>query len=284
MSIVYLNGRLVDENRAVVSALDRGLLYGDGLFETMRAYAGRVFRLEAHRERRARAARALRIPIEVDASAAERALQANRLEDAYVRITVTRGIHGGDLGLDTGAPPTLLVQARKFHSYPKTLYARGMALSLADAVRPTRSLVGRHKTLNYLENLLARDAAKRGGADETLFLDERGFVAECSASNIFFVRRGALLTPDASMNILPGITRAVVIELARAAGIRVKEGRFRLAELKRADEAFLTNSLMELMPVREIAGATIGRGVPGAVTTALAAAYRRLVEAECHAD
>lgn len=302
MTMVYLNGRLVDEKRAVVSAFDRGFLYGDGLFETMRAYGGRVFRLGEHLARLKASAKALRIPFKTSRkeieSAVERLLCFNvaqppsaaavssshpragepHQKDAYVRLTLTRGPHSGDLKLDTGARPTLVIQARKFHGYPKTLYKTGMKLALADAVRATGSGVGRHKTLNYLENLLARDAAKRGGFDEALFLDERGFVAECSASNIFWVRRCALFTPGIDMNILAGITRAAVSEIARAAGLKVREGRFRLAELKSADEVFLTNSLMEIMPVCDVAG---NRFKPGAVTRELAAAYRTLVAAEC---
>jgi branched-chain amino acid aminotransferase len=278
MNKVYLNGRLVDERRAVVSALDRGLLYGDGLFETMRAYGGRVFRLDQHLARMARSAKALRIPFDVKPDAVTKLLRANGLADAYVRITLTRGVHGGDLGLDTGARPTQIIQARAFHAYPPRLYRRGMKVALADAVRPSRSAAGRHKTLSYIENLLARDAAKGRGFDETLFLDDRGFVAECATSNLFWAKKGTLFTPAASMNILPGITRAAVIEIARADGVKVKEGRFRLAELKRADEVFLTNSLMEVMPVREVAGKRIFRHV---ATRGFALAYRRLVAAEC---
>ena len=350
MSTVYLNGRFVDERRAVVSTLDRGFLYGDGLFETMRAYGARVFRLDEHLARLAKSAKALRIPFTLDAREIESAIakllrfnvaqppsgesssyvahplapteerpsgvtssyvahppsgvtsslraqarapvphQQHEQKDtpeggcatsAYVRITLTRGIHAGDLGLDTGAPPTLVIHAREFHGYPKTLYRRGMKVALADSVRPSRSLVGRHKTLSYIENLLARDVARKARCSETLFLDERGFVAECSASNIFFVRQGALFTPAASMNILPGITRAVVMELARASGVQVEEGCRPLADVQRADEVFLTNSLMELMPVRELAGAKIGRTVPGALTRRLLDEYRRQVRKEC---
>ncbi len=278
MGKLLLNGKLVDEKRAVVSTLDRGLLYGDGLFETMRAYGGRVFRLGEHLARLARSAKALRIPFALDPGAVEKLLRVNRLADAYVRITLTRGLHAGGIRLDAGARPTLVIHAREYPGYPKTLYKTGMKVAFADAVRATRSVVGRHKTLNYLENLLARDAASRAKCYEALFLDEKGFVAECAASNIFFVRKGVLCTPSAAMNILPGITRGVVLSLARAAGIRVREGRWRLRDVQRADEAFLTNSLMEVMPVRQVAGKRIALG---GVTRRLAAGYRNLVEREC---
>ena len=288
MSKVYLNGKFVDEKKALVSALDRGFLYGDGLFETMRAYSGRVFRLREHLRRLADSARALRIAravprAELEAAVA-RLLAVNGLGDAYVRITLSRGRHTGELGLDTGETPTLVMNAREYHGYPGELYARGMRLTLAESVRDTKSSVGRLKTLNYLENLIERDAAKRSGFDETLFLDETGFVVECATSNIFFVRDGDLFTPSAEMNLLCGITRAVVMELAAAGGRKVVEGRWRLEELRRSSEVFLTNSLMEIMPVREVAGLSIGGTVPGDVTRSLAAGYRRLVAQECAAD
>jgi branched-chain amino acid aminotransferase len=285
VSKVYLNGRFVDEKEAVVSAADRGFLYGDGLFETMRAYSGRVFRLGEHLRRLSSSARVLRIPLKTAPAgleaAVERLLAVNRLRDAYVRITLSRGRHTGDLGLDTGGPPTLVMSARAYHGYPAELYARGMRLTVAESVRDTKSSVGRHKTLNYLENLLERDAAKSRGFDEVLFLDEKGRFVECATANVFFVRDGDLSTPSAEMNLLCGITRAVVMELARARAIKIIEGKWRLEKLQRADEAFLTNSLMEIMPVREVAGVSIGGTVPGDVTRSLAADYRRLVEKEC---
>jgi branched-chain amino acid aminotransferase len=285
VSKVYLNGKFVDEKEAVVPVGDRGFLYGDGLFETMRAYGGRVFRLGMHLGRLADSARALRIalgprPAELEA-AVDKLLALNGLGDAYVRITLTRGRHTGDLGLDTGELATLVMSAREYHGYPAELYAKGMRLAVAGNVRDTKSFVGRHKTLNYLENLVERDTAKRSGFDETLFLDEKGCVVECATANIFFVRDGDLSTPDAGMNLLCGITRGVVMELAAAAGCEVIETRWRLDAVKGSSEVFLTNSLMGIMPVCEVAGVGIGKAIPGEVTRKITADYHRLVEKEC---
>jgi len=285
VSRVYLNGQFVDEKAAVVSVGDRGFLYGDGLFETMRAYGGKVFRPGMHLRRLADSARALRIPLNVSPAELEEAvgelLAVNRLGDAYVRVTLTRGLHTGDLGLDTGELATLVVTAREYHGYPAEFYAKGMRLAVAGSVRDTKSSVGRHKTLCYLENLVERDAAKKAGYDETAFLDEKGCVVECATANIFFVRDGELSTPDGGMNLLRGITRGVVMELAAAGGRKVVEGRWGLDEIGRSSEVFLTSSLMEIMPVCEVAGVKIGKAVPGDVTRKIAADYRRLVEKEC---
>jgi len=285
VSKVYLNGSFVDAQEAAVSAFDRGLLYGDGLFETMRAYRGRVFRIGDHVQRMTNSARALRIPLNTEPSEIDgvvrELLEMNGLGDAYVRMTLTRGVHTGDLGLDTGQDPTFLVTTREYHGYSERLYSHGMRLTLAAAVRHSASPLGRHKTLNYLENLFARDAAKSAGFDEILFFDENGCVVECATSNVFFVRNGDVCTPSAEMNLLPGITRSVVMELARWSGRKVLERKWPFEELQQADEVFLTNSLMEIMPVSEVAGAKIGGGTPGEVTRQLAAEYSRVVEEEC---
>ena len=285
MTSVYLNGEFPDESEAFVPVSDRGLLYGDGLFETMRAYRGKVFRLGEHTGRLARSAKALRIPLTLTASGIAQAvaelLAINGLTEAYVRITLTRGRHAGDLGLDTGERPTFLIVARECHGYPEVLYRGGMNLTIAEGVRHARSPLGRHKTLNYLENLIARDAAMENGFDEALFLDEDGCVTECATSNLFFVRGGDLCTASEQMNILPGITRGVVMEAARRGGRNVLDRWWPFRELRDADEAFLTNSIMEVMPVTEIAGQRIGDGAPGQVTRELAGEYKRLVKEEC---
>ncbi len=285
MNKVYLNGGFVDEDEAVVPVGDRGFLYGDGLFETMRAYGGRVFRIAEHLKRLQGSAGVFRIPLREPEDELEEIvhelLDMNDLTDAYVRITLTRGIHGGNLWLDTGESITLLINTREYHGYPEELYARGMKLMVGDAIRHSRSIIGRHKTLNYLENLLARDAARTTGFDEAVFLDEKGYVTECATANIFFVRGGEVCTPSAELNLLPGITRAVVMELARWSGRKVLERKWPLKEFERADEVFLTNSLMEVMPVCELAGTQIGSGDPGEVTKELAAEYRRAVKEEC---
>lgn len=285
MGRAYVNGEFVDEHEAFVPTADRGFLYGDGLFETMRAYDGRVFRLRAHLERLFSSAGALRIPLGTSTEELEEAvttlLGMNELHDAYVRLTLTRGWHPGHLGLNTGEEPTLVIHAREYHGYPRELYAAGMRLTVGEAVRHTHSLIGRHKTLNYLENLVARDAARAAGFDEVLFLDESGCVTECATSNLFFIRDGELHTPSSEMNLLPGITRAVVMELASWNGRKTLERKWHFEEFRQADEVFLTNSLMEIMPVREVLSVKIGTGVPGEVTCELARAYHRAVAEEC---
>jgi len=285
MNKVYLNGSFVNEDEAVVPVGDRGFLYGDGLFETMRAYGGRVFRIADHLKRLKRSAEVFHIPLgeptDELAGIVHELLEMNGLTDAYVRLTLTRGIHGGNLWLDTGESITLLVNTREYHGYPEELYVRGMKLMVSDAIRHSRSVIGRHKTLNYLENLLARDAARTTGFDEAVFLDETGCVTECATANVFFVRAGEVCTPSAELNLLPGITRGVVMELARWSGRKVLERKWRLREFEQADEVFLTNSLMEVMPVCELTGVEIGSGEPGEVTRELAAEYRRTVTEEC---
>jgi len=285
MNKVYLSGSFVNEDEAVIPVGDRGFLYGDGLFETMRAYDGRVFRIDDHLKRLKNSAGlfhiSLRESTEELSGIVHELLQMNALTQAYVRITLTRGIHGGNLWLDTGENITLLVNTREYHGYPSEAYERGMKLLVGDTVRHTRSVIGRHKTLNYLESLIARDAARTGGFDEVVFLDETGCVTECATANIFFVRAGELCTPSAEMNLLPGITRGVVMELARWGGRKVLERKWKLREFQQADEVVLSNSLMEVMPVSELADTAIGDGAPGEVTLEVAAAYHRAVAEEC---
>lgn len=285
MNKVYLNGDFVDEDEAVVPVGDRGFLYGDGLFETMRAYGGRVFRIAEHFKRLGNSARLFHIPLRESADELEgivhELLGLNDLAEAYVRLTLTRGIHGGNLWLDTGENITLLINTREYHGYPSELYTRGMKLVVGDTVRHTKSVIGRHKTLNYLENLIARDGAKTMGFDDAVFLNENGYVTECTGENIFFVRAGEVGTPSAELNLLPGITRGVVMELARWSGRKVLERKWKLKEFQQADEVFVTNSLMEVMPVSEMAGVQIGHDIPGEVTRELAVEYRRVVEEEC---
>ena len=285
MTKFYLNGEFVDEFEAVVPLTDRGLLYGDGLFETMRAYDGTVFRMGEHLERLADSARALRIPMfdnpaELGA-AVDELLTLNGLGDAYVRVTLTRGAHTGDLTLDTGEAPTLFITAREFIGYSNIMYQHGMKLTIASAVRHSASPLGRHKTLNYLENLIARDAAHENGFDEILFLDENGCLVECATSNLFFVLDGELCTPNVEMNLLPGITRRIVMEQARWNGRKVLERKWPIREIERAEEVFLTNSLMEIMPVCDIAGEKIPGNIPGEITAELATDYKRVVAEEC---
>ncbi len=277
--MVYLNGEFVERERATVSAFDRGFLYGDGLFETVRAVGGVPFMLAEHLARMAGSADALGIAMPdtgAVAAAIGRLIELNALTDAYVRITLSRGEHTGALAPDEPPEPTLLIEARKLHPYPAEMYERGANVVVAESVRHSGSAVSRHKTTSYVACILARREAKERGADEAILLDRDGHVAEGATSNVFCVRDGRLLTPPLDLNILPGVTRATVIKLAGEVGIEVEEARFDAAALASADEVFLTNSLMGVMPVGSVGGEQLGP-TPGAVTAALMRDYEELV-------
>ncbi|MFO7898474.1 MAG: aminotransferase class IV [Planctomycetota bacterium] len=282
MNEVYLNGEFVERDAATVSAFDRGVLYGDGLFETVRAYAGQPLDLDEHLARLAGSAAFLGIPFpgcEPVAAAVGDLIDRNGLGDAYVRVTLTRGEHTGALAPDEPREPTLLVEARELHPYPAELYQRGADVIVSSLAHNSRSPLRAHKTTNYLPSILAKREAAERGALEAVLLDPAGHVCECATSNVFCVRGGALFTPPLDLNILPGITRRRVIELAGAAGTEVREERFTADALRSADEAFVTNSLMEVLPVRSVDGARVS-AAPGPVTRSLRAAYRGLVPGE----
>ena len=280
MEWVFLNGRFVEGGEAAVPALDRGLLYGYGLFETMHSYGGRVFRLEEHYRRLSEGAAVLDLPpaLTLDdlRAAIDTLLERNGLGDAYLRLTVT----AGPAPDDGGASPSVLLVARPLSGYPSALYRRGMAAVTSATRRNEASPLSRVKSLNYLDNLLAREEARRKGADEAILLNTRGLVAEGSASNVFLVSDGRLLTPGLDSGVLPGITRAAVLELAREAGIACAEGEVATEALVQAAEAFLTNSIMGVMPLTRLDGRPIGSGRPGPVAGAIRRLYARTVARE----
>jgi len=271
---IYLDGRFVPETEARVSVFDHGLLYGDGVFEGIRAYNGYVFKLEAHLERLYASARAilLEIPLTKDQfrEAILEILRVNNLRDAYIRPVVTRGV--GDLGLDPRkcARPTVIITEEWKSLYGAQVLERGLrAIVVTVRNRPPESLLPPMvKSLNYLTNILARIEANVYGADEAIMLDIQGHVSEGSADNVFIVRDGELYTPPL-LHILPGITRQTVIELAQAEGITVHETHFGLAELYTANEVFLTGTAAEIVPIVEIDGQAIGEGKPGPITRRL---------------
>ncbi len=282
----YVNGEFVPRENAKVSAFDRSFLYGDGLFETVRAYAGAPFMLAEHLHRMADSAAELGIGMPNSAAiagAVARLIELNGLNDAYVRITLSRGVHTGELAPAEPPEPTIVIDARELRPYPPAMYEEGASVIVSSLKHDSASPIRRHKTTSYIASILARIEAKKLGADEAILLDAAGTVAEGATSNVFCVMDDKLLTPPLELNILPGITRRVVIQLARDAGLDVRETALGLPELQSADEAFLTNSLMEILPVRSIE-ASGGRfetcpyrNVPGALTRTLAQAYRQLV-------
>jgi branched-chain amino acid aminotransferase len=287
---VWIDGRRQPAGAAHVSALDRGLTLADGVFETMRGYAGVVFRLGAHLARLEHATAALDIPL--PRTARETVLEAvahavgGGLGDVAVRLTVTRGAGGGGVAppLAAAAPPTVIVSVGPLPSFAPALYDAGLAAHVVSGRRNERAMTAGLKTLAYTDAVAALIEARRAGADEALFLDTEGHCSEAASSNLFAATRdGALLTPPLSCGALPGITRAAVIELARARGVRVEERAFGLPELLGAREAFLTSSLRELAPLVRVNGQAIGDGAPGPLTRDLAAAFGALVRQECGA-
>lgn len=282
--IAYLNGRWLSERRAHVPVLDHGYLYGDGVFETMRAYDGAIFMLPMHLSRLRHALGVTRIRLRLSDSrlttVLNQSLRKNRLRNAYVRLTVTRG--PGEIGLDpTLCPaPTVLVLVRPFTGYPPRRYARGVSAVVA-AVRTgdARAVAPVLKTTSFIGHILARIEAKARRADEALLMNAAGFLTEGSVSNLFIVKRNRLLTPPVAQGLLPGVTRAVVLRLGRAAGLAVEERRVAPTALREADEAFLTNTMLEVMPLVRVDGQAIGSGRPGAVTLELRRRYSALTAA-----
>jgi len=277
--IVYLNGSLIPRSQAKISALDYGFLYGYGLFETMRAYGGRVFRLDNHLRRLARSAEVLGLPIgTLDLKKAVMdTIQANQLGDARIRIAISIGEGGMVPDPSTCNRPTVLILAGHYQPYPEEVYQKGFRAIVSSIHRNSGSPLSRLKSANYLESLLARQEARAAGVNEALCLNEKGVLAEASMSNIFLVTNGILRTPGHESGILPGITRETILELAPPLGINTLECDIRLDELSHAEEAFLTNSLIEVMPLTEIEGKPVGSGRPGSVTEKLLTAYRELV-------
>jgi len=279
--IVYLNGSLLPLSQARLSPLDYGFLYGYGLFETMRAYSGRIFRLEKHLARLSRSAKLLGIDLKSDIPDLEKALyntlQANNLSNARIRLTLSGG-EGEPVPDLLPQNPTVIIVARRYTPYPPQVYQQGFKAIVSRIRRNTQSPASVIKSLNYLDNLLARRETKLAGADEAILLNEQGFLAEGSMSNIFLVSDNTLLTPSEDSGILPGITREVILELAPSMDMKTIERKITLKELLQADEAFFTNSLIEIMPLTQVNGQNIGSGRAGTVTQRLIAAYKELVE------
>lgn len=278
--IVYLNGSLVPLSQARLSPLDYGLLYGYGLFESLRAYSGHIFRLKNHLERLHRSAKFLGIDLGNTPDfegALYGTLQANNLSNARLRLTISGGEGEAVPDLLSGTSPTVLIVARLYVPYPDQVYEDGFKAVVSRIRRNSQSPLSSMKSLNYLDSLLARREAKLAGADEAIFLNEKDFLAEGSTSNIFVVSGNTLLTPGEDSGILPGVTRDVVLESAPSLGIKTTVRRIALEELTQADEAFLSNSLIEIMPLTSVSRQVIGSGRAGKVTRRLMEAYKALL-------
>ena len=280
MDVVYLNGKYVRKDRARVSFLDHGLLYGDGVFETIRSYDGRVFGLTEHYNRLRESAGNifLKIPLKLNdlIIIINSLLRKNKLNNAYIRITVTRG--EGEPGLSAGkcGKPTVIVYAKRINTLPGVIYKRGVDLVTVK----TKKKSGRSiKSCNFLDNIRAAREVETREAYEGIMFTTEGWVSEGTVSNIFFVKNGSLITPPLSAGALGGITRKAVIGIAGKAGIKVEEKKVRKPWIYTADECFITNTMVELLPVRRIDGKRIGRGVPGTTTKILMKGFGGLVEA-----
>lgn len=278
---IYLDGRFVPPHEARVSVFDHGLLYGDGVFEGIRIYVGRVFKLREHVERIYDSAKALMLEIPLDREELERVVvetvRRNALQDGYVRLVVTRG--EGDLGLDPrNCPkPTVFVIADEITLFPQELYTRGMrVVTVATRRMNVDALNPRIKSLNYLNNIVAKVEANLLGYAEVVMLNADGFVVEGTGDNIFIVKNRRLATPPAYLGILEGITRNTVMDLARQAGYAVEEKVFTRHELYIADECFLTGTAAEIVPVVEVDGRRVGAGAPGPATLELMRRFRVL--------
>jgi branched-chain amino acid aminotransferase len=279
---IYISGKFYDKEDAKISVYDHGLLYGDGVFEGLRSYGGKVFRLQEHLRRLYESAKAiwLTIPISIEemAKAVNETLKLNNLVDAYIRLVVTRG--AGSLGLDPNrtSDPQIIIIADKITLYPPEFYEKGLSIITASTIRNhPAALSPRIKSLNYLNNILAKIEGLQAGCIEALMLNSKGEVAECTGDNIFLVRRKELLTPPNDAGILEGVTREAVIELARAAGITVREIPLTKHDVYVADECFLTGTAAEVIPVVKVDSRVIGNGEPGPTTRDLIAKFKQLI-------
>ena len=282
--LIYIDGKYVPREQAKVSVFDHGFLYGDGVFEGIRAYNGRVFRLKEHLDRLYDSAKTIDIkpPISKDEMAEVicEVLRRNRLDDAYIRPIVSRGV--GDLGLDPRKcpKPSVVVIATSWGAMYGDLYEKGLkAITVSVRRNPAESLPPNVKSLNYLNNILAKIEANYKGGDEAIFFDTNGYVSEGSGDNLYVIKNGEIVTPN-TLNNLRGVTRMVLLEIARSLGITVREQNLGYFDLYSADEVICTGTAAEVAPITWIDGRVIGSGRPGPITRQLMAAFKTVTENE----
>jgi branched-chain amino acid aminotransferase len=279
--IIYIDGEYVAKKDAKISVFDHAVLYGDGVFEGIRLYGGNVFRLEQHLERLWDSARSIMLDIPISREEMTQVVcetcRRNNLRDGYIRLVVTRG--EGDLGL---APwlcpkPTIFCIASRIQMYPEEFYTKGLDIITAATRRvPPDTYSGRTKSLNYLNNIMAKINARMGNALEALMLNQDGFVVEATGDNVFLIKKDELFTPPVYMSALRGITRDAVVDIAKGMGLPVREEPFTLYEVYTADEMFLTGTAAELISVVKVDGRVIGSGKPGPITLKLLEKFRAL--------
>ena len=280
---VFVDGQYFDERHAKVSVFDHGLLYGDGVFEGIRAYSGRVFKLKEHIDRLFCSAKSILLTMPMSHAEIMRAVvetcRRNKIRDGYIRLVVTRGV--GTLGLSPNRckSPSVIIIAGKIQLYPPVLYQRGMAIVTVPTTRNLHSALSPAiKSLNYLNNILAKIEANNAGCEEAILLNAEGYVAECTGDNVFIVNEGQVATPPLSAGALHGITRRVVMEIAEESGYRVAEPNLTRYDLFNAEECFLTGTGAEIVPIVKIDGRVIGNGKPGSVTQKLVGQYHALTK------
>lgn len=278
-SFVYIDGQFLPKREAKVSVYDHGLLYGDGVFEGIRVYNGRVFKLDEHIKRLYESAKSVELSVPMSKEDMKKTIletiRRNGLKDAYVRVVVTRGV--GDLGLDPRKcpKPSIIIIADRIVVWTEKSLKAITASTRRNAVTALNSMI---KSLNYLNNILAKLEANRAGVSEAIMLNQQGFVCEGTGDNIFIAKDGVLVTPPPSANILVGITRGVVMELAAKEGLKVEERNITIHELYNADEAFLTGTAAEVVPLVELDGRSIGNGEPGPITMKLIEKFNEIKE------
>jgi branched-chain amino acid aminotransferase len=280
---IYISGKFFPQDEAKISVFDHGLLYGDGVFEGLRSYRGKVFRLDEHIRRLYESAKAiwLEIPMSPDemCDAVNESVRVNKIDDGYIRLVVTRG--AGTLGLDPNrcSNPQVIIIADAISLYPKELYEKGLDIITVSVQRThPAALNPRIKSLNYLNNILAKIEGIQAGCIEALMLNHKGEIAECTGDNIFLVRQGVLQTPPLEAGILEGVTRDAVIEVAKEAGIDVREMPLTKHDVYIADECFLTGTAAEIIPVVRVDSRVIGSGKPGPMTRDLEKRFKRLTQ------
>ncbi len=279
---IYINGSFVNESEEVISVNDRSFLYGDAVFETFRSYDGNIPFFHRHMKRLKESLCALRINFKVrenkilsDICAL---LKVNKLRDAVIRVAVSRGKSQRAVTVTGKESPAVIITASDKRFYPRKMYQKGIKLSVLSVRRiPSQCIPSHIKSANYLNQVLARIEAVEKGADDGLMKNVRGFVSETSSANIFFVRNGMIFTPSKDCDILEGITRGIVMEIAREEGIAIKEGKYYLKNLENSEECFVTNSVAEIIPVAEINNYKVGSGFPGALTRRMHKKYRQRV-------
>ena len=280
---IFLNDKFVHQDQARISVFDHGFLYGDGVYETLRAYHGKFFLLERHIARLRQSCQMIGLELPIPdtqwPTLLGEALRRNELTEASLRITISRG--EGDLGLDPAlcARPTIVILAKRFRPYPPSLKRDGVRLALVETRRnPTSAQSPRIKSLSFLNNILAKQEALRMGSFDGLMLNIEGYVSECPTSNVFFVKNGVIKTPSIDCGILEGVTREVIIWLSQEQNIYLQEGHYKPQELLDADECFITNTSMEVMPVSQIGEKRIGQRCPGPLTARLGQLFQENVE------